>query len=501
MNEQIILRMENIHKFFGATHALRGIDLEIHRGKVNAIVGSNGAGKSTLMKSLAGIYKPDKGHVFFNDEDVTGLQPVQLQQKGIQVVHQTLNIVGSMSVLENILLANPPLSSGVLSWKQGRKTVKEVLSRIDFPLDLTMPVSQLSVSEQQFVILARALIHQPAVLVLDEPTSRLGMEETQKLFGLIKRLKAQGTTIIYISHRMEEIYTICDRICVFRDGLHVCSRNTEALPESELVQAMLGKKIDTFFPKVNARIGKETIKLADLRYGTKLKGVHFTLHSGEIISLVGAVGAGKTEILDCIFGNCTADGGEILLNGKPMKLKHSVTDAIRSGVVMVPEDRATQGMIGEWQVKENLTIVDMKQIGTGKMLSRRKEAGISEALVNKLDVRPHDITYTMNGLSGGNQQKVVIGKWMTKEYALYLLDEVTAGVDIEAKAAIYNLMGEIVQRGGSVLLSTGDIEEALGISDRILVLYKGEIVFEAKPQDVTKDQLLSYIMGGGKHDS
>ncbi len=497
MNENAILQMKGIHKSFGATHALRGVDVEMARGKVNAIVGSNGAGKSTLMKTLAGLYKPDEGQVIFDGKDITNLSPVQRQKMGIQVVHQVLNVVGSMSVLENILLANPPVSGGLLRWKDGKKTVLDVLKRVDFPLELSLPVSALSVSEQQFVILARALVHQPKILVLDEPTSRLGLEETQKLFGLIRRLKEQGTTIIYISHRMEEIYTICDRICVFRDGAHVMSKNTDEMSESELVQAMLGKQMDTFFPKADAKIGDTVLEIKDLRFGTKLNGIDLTLHSGEIVSLVGAVGAGKTEVLDCIFGNAQADNESIVVKGKTIGRGHTAGRAIDMGIAMIPEDRASQGMIGDWAVKENITAVDMIKAQKHHMLNKHVENETAEDLVTKLDVRPHDINYIMTGLSGGNQQKVVVGKWLTKEYPLYLMDEVTAGVDIEAKASIYEIMGDIACRGGAVLLATGDMEEAMGVSDRIVVLYKGKIVYQAHPSEVTKDELLSYMMGGG----
>lgn len=499
MKEQVILQMHGIHKAFGATKALNGVDLDIFRGQVNAIVGSNGAGKSTLMKTLAGIYEPDEGKIIFDGVDITALSPQKLQAMGIQVVHQVLNIVGSMSVLENILLANPPLEHGMLQWKSGTETVEEILHRIDFPLELSLPVNALSVSQQQFVILARALIHQPKLLVLDEPTARLGMQETQKLFSLIRRLKAQGTTIIYISHRMDEIYTLCDRISVFRDGQHVLSASTSALSESELVQAMLGKQIDTFFPKEHTAFGSELLKIENLHDGQCLDGLDLSVRSGEIVSLVGAVGAGKTEILNCLFGLRKAVGGRITLHGKTLPARHSPHKAIKLGMALIPEDRALQGMIGEYTVKENITAVHMPQITRGGVLSHIAENGLAQSLVSKLDVRPRDIDYVMTGLSGGNQQKVIIGKWLTKEYPLYLMDEVTAGVDIEAKAEIYKIMGEIVKKGGAVLLATGDIEEAIGVSDRIIVLYKGKIVFRAESKSADKNELLKYIMGGGSN--
>ncbi|MCI6041558.1 MAG: sugar ABC transporter ATP-binding protein [Clostridiales bacterium] len=495
MNE--ILQMRNIHKSFGATKALKGVDLDIIRGQVNAIVGSNGAGKSTLMKTLAGIYRPDEGTILLDGQDITGLTPLKLQELGIQVVHQVLNIVGSMTVLENILLANPPVRRGLLSWKAGEERVCTILKQIDFPLDLNAPAGSLSVSQQQFVILARALVHQPKVLVLDEPTARLGMEETQKLFSLIRTLKQQGATIIYISHRMEEIYTICDRISVFRDGTHVLSQSVDQLSEAQLVQAMLGKQMDTFFPKAQAQVGQEVLQIQDLRYRNRLNGVSLNVRAGEIVSLVGAVGAGKTEILECLFGLRHADGGKMVLRGAELPRSYSARHAIHLGMALIPEDRASQGMIGDDTVRANISSVDMPKVCKGGVFIRAKEDRLAKSLVDRLDVRPNDIHYIMTGLSGGNQQKVVVGKWLTSDYPLYLMDEVTAGVDIEAKAEIYKIIGQIAEKGGAVLLATGDIEEAMGISDRIIVLYKGRIVYESSPAQTTKDDLLARIMGGG----
>lgn len=495
MNE--ILQMRNIHKSFGATKALKGVDLDIIRGQVNAIVGSNGAGKSTLMKTLAGIYRPDEGTILLDGQDITGLTPLKLQELGIQVVHQVLNIVGSMTVLENILLANPPVRRGLLSWKAGEERVRTILKQIDFPLDLNAPAGSLSVSQQQFVILARALVHQPKVLVLDEPTARLGMEETQKLFSLIRTLKQQGATIIYISHRMEEIYTICDRISVFRDGTHVLSQSVDQLSEAQLVQAMLGKQMDTFFPKAQAQVGQEVLQIQDLRYRNRLNGVSLNVRAGEIVSLVGAVGAGKTEILECLFGLRHADGGKMVFRGAELPRSYSARHAIHLGMALIPEDRASQGMIGDDTVRANISSVDMPKVCKGGVFIRAKEDRLAKSLVDRLDVRPNDIHYIMTGLSGGNQQKVVVGKWLTSDYPLYLMDEVTAGVDIEAKAEIYKIIGQIAEKGGAVLLATGDIEEAMGISDRIIVLYKGRIVYESSPAQTTKDDLLARIMGGG----
>ena len=496
-NDPVLLKMRGIRKSFGATKALRGVDLDIFENEVHAIVGSNGAGKSTLMKILAGIYVPEEGSIEYLGKNIIGLSPYEMQKRGIQVVHQVLNIVGSMSVLENILLANPPARSGFLSWKDGVAKVEKTLEMIDFPLDLNIPANSLSVSEQQFIVLARAIINQTRVLVLDEPTARLGLEETNKLFSFIRKLKENGITIIYISHRLEEIYTISDRISVFRDGQLAKTKATKDFPEDELVDAMLGKRMDVFFPKSRAEISGEVLGISDLYYGDRLNGVSLSVREGEIVSLIGAVGAGKTEIVNIIYGIISRDKGTISIGGITVGNTYASDEAIKMGIALVPEDRAIQGMIGDYSVKNNLSSVDMRKITNVGVIQNKKENSLAKDLINQLNIRPNDANYLMTRLSGGNQQKVVIGKWLTAPYKLYLMDEVTAGVDIEAKAAIYEIMGDIVKNGGAILLATGDIEEALGISDRILVLFKGKVVKEIFPSETTKDELLTYIMGGG----
>jgi ABC-type sugar transport system ATPase subunit len=499
-NNKIVLKMRGIKKHFGATKALRGVDLDICDSEVHAIVGSNGAGKSTLMKTLAGEYVPNEGKLYYLDKDITGMSPLQIQNQGIEVVHQVLNIVDSMSILENILLACPPSDTIFLKWKKGEKRVKEILDYIGIDFDLSQPAGMLSISEKQFVILARALVRSPKVLVLDEPTSRIGLEETEKLFSLIEKLKKNGTTIIYISHRMEEIYRICDKISVFRDGTRIDTKCTKDFTEEELVSKMLGQKLDSFYPKEKVTIKENVLEIVDLFYKDKVNGVSFNVKHGEIVSLVGAVGAGKTEIINSIYGILKPDKGDIIIDKESIISKNSPKSAIKKGIALVPEDRALQGMIGDYSIKNNVTSINMNNIKKRCLLDFKKEDKLAQEINDKLLVHPNDINYTIKQLSGGNQQKIVIGKWLIDDYKLYLLDEVAAGVDIGAKAEIYKLLGELVKKEAGVLLSTGDIEEAIGLSDRIIVLYKGMIIKEVDPSTTTKDEILAYIMGGGKSE-
>lgn len=494
----VVARIRGVKKYFGATKALDGVDLDICADEVHAIVGSNGAGKSTLMKTLAGEHIPDEGNFYYLDEDITGLTPLEIQKKGIQVVHQVLNIVESMSILENILFACPPTKNGVLNWKEGRAQVQETLDFIGINFDLGKPAASLSISEQQFVILARALVNKPKVLILDEPTSRISWEETDKLFTVIRKLKAHGTTTIYISHRMEEIYQICDKISVFRDGKRIDTRSAKDLPKDELVTLMLGKKMDVFFPKSSVEVGNEILKVTNLIYKDKINDISFSVRRGEIASIVGAVGAGKTEILNMIFGILKPDGGEIEMDNRSVFPNHSPKKAIEYSISLVPEDRVMQGMIGNYSVKNNLTAINMKNISKNSLIDSRKENKLAQSLNNKLSVTPNDISYLIQALSGGNQQKVVIGKWLVDPYKLYLLDEVTAGVDIGAKSEIYGILGELAKEGAGIILATSDIEEAIALSDRLIILFKGKVVNEVDPKRTSKAEILSYIMGDVK---
>lgn len=495
-----VLQMTGVTKSFGATKALKGIDLDIRQGEVHAIVGSNGAGKSTLMKTLAGEYTPDSGTILLKGEDITGLTPLEIQSRGIEVVHQVLNTVDSMSIMENVLIAGPPSKQGFLNWRSGAAKVKEIFDFIGMDVDVMQPVGSLSVSEKQFVILAKAIIRQPEILVFDEPTARIGFEETKMLFELIRKLKEKGTTMIYISHRMEEIYSICDMISVFRDGTRIDTKPTETFDEDDLIAKMIGQKLETFYPKKDVAIGDTVLEIENLRYKDRVNGFDLKVNRGEIVSLVGAVGAGKTEIVSSVFGTLNPDSGVIKVAGEKLAKGHRPSKAIKNGIALVPEDRKLQGMIGDRSIKNNATSINMSHISSKGMIDQTKENELSQGINDRLLVHPDDINYKMKDLSGGNQQKVVIGKWLLDDYHLYLLDEVAAGVDVGAKFEIYSLIGDLAEKGAGVVLATGDIEEAMGLSDRIVILYKGQVIKEVKPETTTKDEILTYIMGGGTGD-
>ena len=499
--DNLVLKLEGIKKSFGGVRALRGVDLEIYKGETHALVGENGAGKSTLMKILLGELKLDEGKIKLNDIDITYKSTCDLELLGMQHVHQVLNIVPSMTVAQNIMVGNPITKFGILDWKTGYKKAEEALRMVSDSLNLTDIVDKLSASEKQLVVLARSLINNPSLLVLDEPTSRLGHGESERLFEILDNLKKKGITIIYITHRLEEIYRLSDRVTILRDGNKIITENTGNLTAEKLVEYMIGHDLAEYISKREGTVTGENeepvLKVNNLKYELKVNDVTFDVKRGEIVGLVGAVGSGKSEVLKMIFGALKPLEGNISVNnGKRFK---SPREAINAKIALVPEDRQHEGLIGEFSIMENISLADLKNQFKKGIINFEKEEDLAVKIIDRLSItsppKPHLI---VRALSGGNAQKVVIGKWLTQERCLYLFDEVTAGVDVGAKYEIYQIIRQFTVDGAGVLLATSDINEALGLCDRLLIFYKGRIIAEVKPEKSNREEILTFIMGGGK---
>ncbi|MHB1127320.1 MAG: sugar ABC transporter ATP-binding protein [Bacillota bacterium] len=496
MSSSCLLKLEGIKKSFGGIHALRGVDLEVNEGEIHAIVGENGAGKSTLMKILARELREDAGEIILQGESLVGLSPWEVQARGMRVVHQELNVIPSLSVRKNILLGCPPTKSfGLLSWRKGYAKAEEALRLVSSSLRLEDKVSTLGAAGHQLVILARALVHQPRILILDEPTARLGMEETNQLFFMLEKLKNNKVTIIYISHRLEEIYRICDRVTVLRDGNKVITTETCNLPEEQLVHHMIGRELTNFIPKKKVQLGDVVVEAKGISFGTKVKEASFTVRGGEVVGLVGAVGAGKSELLHVLFGADVPDKGEIIIGGK-RNLISKPADAIKSKIALIPEDRTNQGLVRDFAVKENLTLVYPEASGAG-IIKLSKERETVANLIKQLQINPPNPYSDVKTLSGGNQQKVVLGKWLLTKQKVYLFDEVTAGIDVGAKTEIYKLIGDLAAEGAAILVSTSDITEALGLCGRLMVMHRGRIVAELPGESTGREEVLTCMMGGG----
>jgi ribose transport system ATP-binding protein len=496
-----VLKLEGIKKSFGGVHALKGVDLEIYKGETHALVGENGAGKSTLMKILLGELRAGEGKIELNNIDITHKSTRDLEHLGIQCVHQVLNVVPSMTVAENIMLGIPITRFVFLDWKRGYEKAENALKMVSDSLKLTDIVEKLSASEKQLVVLARSLISNPTLLILDEPTSRLGHEESERLFSILDSLKKKGITMIYISHRLEEIYRLSDRVTVLRDGYKIITEEIGNLTTEKLVKHMIGYDLAEHISKREIENIKEqeepVLKVNNLTYEQKVSGITFNVKQGEIVGLVGAVGAGKSEVLKMIFGALKPTGGSIALQNDIKKFR-SPGEAINAKIALVPEDRQQEGFVGDFSVMENISLADHKNQFKKGIINAKNEEDLAVEIINKLSITPQMPHLSVKSLSGGNAQKVVIGKWLTQKRCLYLFDEVTAGVDVGAKYEIYQIIRQFTKKGAGVILATSDINEALGLCDRLLIFYKGRIIAEANPGKTSREEILTYIMGGEK---
>ena len=498
MDNEIIIRTENLYKRFGSNTVLKNVNIEIKKNEIHAIVGENGAGKSTLIKIISGEYTASEGKVILKDKDITSLDAKDIQNEGLSVIAQHLNVIPSMTVADNILSADLPTKAGFLTLKKGHERALENLRVVSEHLELSQKVEDLSVAECQLVAIARSLITQPDILILDEPTARLGMEESEQLFKMIGRLKENGVTIIYISHRLEEIYNLCERVSIFRDGELVITEDLGILSEAEMISHMIGRSLDEFKRHSRASAGDVVLDVKDLSYSDRVKGVSFDVKKGEVVGLVGSVGAGKTEIIEMLFGAVKADSGTISMRGKPIHegKKTAPYVAVRNDIASIAEDRQIFGLVLDYTIKENLSLVDLDKVCDKGIIRSKGELSESQSLMDKLSVRPNDVNFMAGSLSGGNMQKVCIGKWMFRDYDVYLMDEVTAGVDVGARAEIYEMMNGIVKNDASILLATSDIVEALGVCDRLIIMHRGNIVKHMTIEEATKESVLYYMMGG-----
>jgi ribose transport system ATP-binding protein len=500
MSKSSILEMNQIEKRFGGVNALRGVDLQIFEGEVHGVVGENGAGKSTLIKILGRELKENNGSISYRGKSINDLSPWEIQSQGILTVHQDLNIIGSLNIGQNILLGNPPTKSlGMLNWKAGYPQAQKALKLVSNSLSIEQSAGNLSAAQSQLVILARALVQNPNVLILDEPTARLGLEETEQLFRLLENLQKKRVTIIYISHRLEEIYRVCDRVTVLRDGLKVLTAGIVEISQAELVRQMIGREVEQLVPKRKTEKGKTVVEVNNLSYGTAVKKLSFAVKAGELIGLVGAVGAGKSEVLQLLFGAEHPDSGEIRI-GSENKFIQKPADALGAGIAYVPENRSDEGLVLDFAVRENLTLVNLSFLSRMGFINRKREQDKALALIDRLQIKTPDPNMSVKSLSGGNQQKVVLGKWLAGKQKIFLLDEVTAGIDVGAKFEIYELVGDLAAAGAAVILATSDIHEAIGLCDRLLVMHRGTIVSELIPENTTREEVLMNMMGGGFHN-
>ncbi|KPV61110.1 D-ribose transporter ATP-binding protein [Paenibacillus sp. A3] len=495
-----LLEMNDISKSFPGVRVLDQVTFNLTGGEVHALMGENGAGKSTLMKILGGIHRRDGGTVILKGTPCEIASPSMAQSLGIAMIHQELNLIPHLTVMENIFLGREFTygRSGMINWGKMRQESVRFLSQLGLSIDPGIIAGELSVGQQQMIEIAKALSMNAEILVLDEPTAALTDREIEALFTVIESLKTKGVGMIYISHRMEEIFRICDRVTVMRDGHTVGTDRVADTNIDKLVKMMVGREIKDRFPKIDVAVGEPKLEVKGLSLPGKLQDISFAVRSGEIVGIAGLMGAGRTELAKALFGVTPARQGEIRVDGRPVAIRKPV-DAIRAGIALVTEDRKDEGLLLNLSVKDNISLPNLKDVSSYGFVSRSKETGISDRLISQLLIKTPNGEQKVGSLSGGNQQKVVIGKWLETNPQVFILDEPTRGVDIGAKKEIYDLMNQLVSRGVAILMISSELPEVLGMSDRILVMHEGRIAGEFARGEATQEKIMHCATGGGKH--
>jgi ribose transport system ATP-binding protein len=471
-----LLEMRGIDKRFPGVHALKRVNLELYAGEVLAVMGENGAGKSTLIKTLGGV-RPDSGSILINGQAVQIDSPLSSVAAGIAIIYQEFNLIPGLKVRENIFLGRELSRATFINRRAERLRVEELFTRLGVRIDPEALCRDLSIAEQQSVEIAKALSFNARIIVMDEPTATLTPQEVSSLLSIVRDLREQGIGIVYISHRLEEIEQVADRVLVLRDGEQVATRQASELNRADIIELMVGRKLESEFPKHSAPFGKARLVAKNLTRGTAVRGVSFEVRAGEVVALTGLVGAGRTEVARLIFGADDADSGEILVDGEPL-VPRAPSDAIRRGVCLLPEDRKHQGLILAHSIQDNFSLPNLRQFSRFGWINRIAESSALDSFQQQLKIKLASRHFPVSNLSGGNQQKVVLAKWLQSNAGVVIFDEPTRGIDVGAKYEIYLLMNELAARGKAILMISSELPEVLGMADRILVMHEGRITGE-----------------------
>ena len=488
--------MIGICKSFGANKVLGGVNLHVRPGEVHALMGENGAGKSTLMNILTGIHRADAGTIMVDGKEVTFKNNKDAEEHGIAFIHQELNIWPNLSVLENLFLMNQPKTRfGTIDFKKMREMAEAKCQEIGIDLPLDEIAGECSVGQQQMTEITRSLMLDAKTVIMDEPTAALTERETDRLFEVMKKLKNKGVSIIYISHRMEEVFANCDTITVMRDGQTISSRPTEETNMDQIVGDMVGRVMSEYYPARTNVPGDEIFRVEGFTQPGVFRDISFNLRKGEILGVAGLMGAGRTEIMRAIFGVDPHESGKLYFEGKEIHIKNP-RDAIRHGFGFITENRKTEGLILDFSIERNIALPSEERLAQSHVINDKKEFDFSSELSKRLGVKAQDINLPASTLSGGNQQKVVIAKWVGMHPKLLILDEPTRGIDIGAKKDIYDLMNELTAKGVSIIMVSSELPEVIGMSDRILVIHEGRAAGIVEYKDATQTRIMTLATGG-----
>lgn len=488
-----ILKLNNISKLYPGVVALDGMNMEFREGEVHAIVGENGAGKSTMIKTISGAIEPTQGTIEINGEVFDKLTPKLSREKGVAVIYQEFTLVPVLSAADNIFMGEYMLNGMVLDRKSMEEKARELFERLHVNIDPRTKVADLTTGFQQIVEIAKAISKDAKILIMDEPSAPLTITEVEAMYEIVDRLKAEGVTILYISHRMEEIFRLSDRVSVIRDGKYITTVNTADTNKQELIKLMVGRELNETYPE-REKPATETIMQLKKVSGNGVKDISFDIKKGQILGLGGLVGAGRTELAQLIFGSEKMTGGEIIYKGRPLQLKNC-QDAIAAGIAMIPEDRKRHGVILNMSIKDNTTMPCLKRISPHSVLSEQKEAEVTESYRKSLLIKTPSIAQLVKNLSGGNQQKVVLAKWLAMNPDVIIFDEPTRGIDVGAKQEIYEIMNDLANQGKAIIMISSDMEELIGMSDEIVVLCKGRMAGSLNKSEISQESILTKAAG------
>ncbi len=492
-----VLKLKNIIKTFPGVLVLDDMDFDLRTGEIHAICGENGAGKSTMMKIVTGVYKPDQGQIFIGDEAVTLASPNDAFDKGVAIIYQETSLFEEMTILENIFLGHELTKKvaglTMLDYAAMREEARKIFNIMNVNLDMDEKTKNMGMAQKQMIEIAKALTFHSKILILDEPTASLTQREVDALFEIVRKLKSEGVAVVYISHRLEEIFELCDRVTVIRDGKHISCKDVKDTDKDQLVTDMVGRSMDNYYPKAEVEIGGELIRVEHLTQQGVLNDINFSINKGEIVGFSGLAGAGRTELAQALCGLSKIDGGAVFIEGKQVKIDN-YREAMREGIVYVSEDRGKYGLVIEMSIRQNVTMPQLKNMKSGIFLDKSKEEAVTQRFVKEFGIKCPDTDFLVENLSGGNQQKVSVSKAIALNPKLLILDEPTRGVDVNAKAEIHNIVSELAKQGTTIFMISSEMPELIGMCDRIYIMKGGEIAGMLNRKEATQERILKVAL-------
>ena len=490
---EYVLELKNITKIFPGVIALDDVQFQLKPGEIHALMGENGAGKSTFIKVITGVHKAENGEMYLDGKKVDFKGPRDAQKAGIAAIYQHVTAYPHLTVTENIYMGHEKKKNGIIQWKSMHEDAAELLKQLNADFKSTDEMGMLSVAQQQMVEIAKALSMEARIIIMDEPTAALTKRESEELYKITEKLRDNGASVIFISHRFEDMYRLASRVTVFRDSRYIGTYDVDGITNNDLIKAMVGREIKDLFPKPDVEVKEEVLRLENLSRTGYFKNVSMSVKKGEILGLTGLVGAGRTEVMQTVFGIEHYDSGKVYLEGKEVKI-HTPADAMKQGIGLLPEDRQHEGLILDWGIGDNIVLPELKKLSKGFLLDEKKQRGVAKDLAERVDTKAVSVFTKASALSGGNQQKVVVAKILASDLKVIILDEPTKGMDVGAKAEIYEIMGDLAKQGYAIIMISSEMPEILGMCDRIVVMCEGKVTGELNRAEATQESILKFAM-------